>query len=75
VPTAYMVFPHWANCRTIIVVDDVAGRCGVHGAGVVETGPLGAAYAIGVVSARASTEPATPTTSFIAKRILQPPLR
>jgi hypothetical protein len=38
-PTAYMVPPHCANCLTCITDDVTAGKCGVHAAGVVETGP------------------------------------
>jgi hypothetical protein len=40
-PTAYMVTPHWASCRTCSVVP-VAFSCGVPDAGVEDTGPVAA---------------------------------
>jgi hypothetical protein len=40
-PTAYMVPPHWASCRTCSVVPVVAS-CGVPAAGVEDTGPVAA---------------------------------
>ncbi len=41
VPTAYMVFPHWAIWRTCSVVP-VGASCGVLYAGVVPGGPVAA---------------------------------
>ena len=41
-PTAYMVPPHWASCRTCSVVEPVVASCGVPTAGVDDTGPVAA---------------------------------
>jgi hypothetical protein len=40
-PTAYMVPPHWASCRTCSVVP-VGASWGVPAAGVEDTGPVAA---------------------------------
>jgi hypothetical protein len=40
-PTAYIVPPHWASCRTCSVVP-VEASCGVPDAGVDDTGPVAA---------------------------------
>ena len=68
VPTAYMVFPHWAICRTCSVVP-VLASCGVLYAGVVDGGPVAAdaGSAVQVIPAARTAAPA----AVLARQLLR----
>jgi hypothetical protein len=67
VPTAYMVFPHCAICRTCSVVP-VLASCGVLNAGVVDGGPVAADAGTAVQAAQAAST-ATPA-AVLARQLL-----
>src|SRR6266545_5720026 len=64
VPTAYIVPPHWASCRTCSVVP-VLASWGVPEAGVADTGP---------VAAPAGAAAATMPTASAAAAMMAPAL-
>ena len=67
VPTAYMVFPHCAICRTCSVVP-VLASCGVLYAGVVDGGPVAADAGTAVQAAQAVSTAAI--AAVLARQLL-----
>ena len=76
VPTAYMVFPHWAICRTCSVVP-VLASCGVLYAGVVDGGPVAAdaGSAVQVMPAARTAAPAAVLARQLLRNIECPHVR
>ena len=74
VPTAYMVFPHCATCRTCSVVP-VLASCGVLYAGVVDGGPVAAdaGTAVQTMPAASMAAPAAVLTRHLPHNIEIPP--